>query len=128
MAIAAVFGVASTQYQVGQFSRSGPGMFPLLVSVMLFLIGLVTVVRTRFVAAEPVNYNVKNIVVIILSLCGFALISEHINMVLGIIFMVFFSAIGGKGYSVTRNLNIGAGLVAVAFIFRNLLGLNLPLI
>jgi len=128
MAIAALFGIASNNYQLGQFSRAGPGMFPFLVSCMLFVIGLVTVIRSRYVAREPIDYNVKNIVLIILSLCGFALISQFINMTLGIIFMVFFSALTGKGYSVFRNIKITAGLIAVAFIFRNLLGLNLPLL
>jgi hypothetical protein len=41
--------------------------------------------------------------------------------------MVFFSAIAGTSYSVVRNLKVSAGLIAVAFAFQKLLGLNLPL-
>ena len=41
--------------------------------------------------------------------------------------MVFCSSLAGTSYSVVRNLKISAGLVAMAFAFQKLLGLNLPL-
>ncbi len=57
MAIALLFGLVSQQnYSIGQFSRSGPGLFPLMVSSILFLIGLITVVRSRFVE-RPTTSN-----------------------------------------------------------------------
>jgi len=62
-----------------------------------------------------------------LSLCGFALISEYVNMIAGIIFMVFFASIAASSYSITSNAKVAAGLIAVAFAFQKLLGLNLPL-
>jgi hypothetical protein len=48
-------------------------------------------------------------------------------MILGIVFLVFCSSFAGTSYSITRNLKISAGLIAVAFAFRHLLGLQLPL-
>ena len=128
MAIALTFGLGSLNYQIGHFSRAGPGLFPLLVSCLVFLIGLITVVRSRFVQAEPLSYNMKNIALVLLGLCGFALISEHLNMIAGIVFMVFCSSFAGTSYSVVRNLKISVGLIAVAFAFQYLLGLQLPLI
>lgn len=127
MAIALVFGLGSLNYQLGHFSRSGPGLFPLLVSCLLFLIGLISAVRSHFVKPVPLSYNVKNIAVILLGLCGFALISQHLNMIVGILFLVFCVSFAGTSYSVVRNLKISAGLIVVAFMFRNLLGLQLPL-
>jgi hypothetical protein len=129
MAVALVFGLGSLNYQIGHFSRSGPGLFPLMVSSLLFLIGLITTVRARFVEAVPVSYNLKNIALVLLGLCGFALISQHLNMILGIIFLVFCASFAGTTpYSVLRNAKISAGLIAVAFAFQKLLGLNLPLL
>ena len=62
------------------------------------------------------------------SLCGFAVISEHLNMIAGIVFMVFFESFAGTAsYSVVRNLKISAGLIAVALAFQKLLGFGLPL-
>jgi hypothetical protein len=127
MAISLAFGLVSLRYPMGQFSRAGPGLFPLLVSCLLFLIGLITVVRSRFIERVDLNFNMKNIALILASLCGFALISEHLNMIAGIVFMVFCVSFAGTSYSVMRNLKISAGLIAVALAFQKLLGFNLPL-
>ena len=128
MAIALVFGGVSLNYSIGELSRSGPGLFPLMVSSFLFVIGVLTVVRSHFVEPVPLDYNIKNIALILLSLAGFAVISEHLNMVLGITFLVFCSTFAGTSYSVLRNIKISAGLIAVAFAFQHFLGLNLPLL
>ncbi|WP_092131718.1 tripartite tricarboxylate transporter TctB family protein [Polaromonas sp. YR568] len=127
MAIALIFGGVSLNYTIGELSRSGPGMFPLIVSSFLFVIGVLTLVRSHFVEPVPLDYNVKNIALILLSLIGFAVLSEYVNMILGIIFLVFCSTFAGTSYSVLRNVKISAGLIAVAFGFQHFLGLNLPL-
>src|ERR1700745_4141907 len=123
MAISLAFGLGSLRYPIGQFSRAGPGLFPLLVSSLLFLIGLITVVRSRFVERVHLNFNIRNIGLILLSLGGFAVISAHLNMIVGIVFMVFCASFAGTSYSAVRNLKISAGLIAVAFAFQKLLGL-----
>ena len=127
MAIALLFGLVSRTYGIGEFSRAGPGLFPLTVSCLVFLIGLITVVRARFVTPVPVNYNMKNIALVLTGLCGFALLSSYVNMIVGILFLVFCSSFAATTYSVVRNLKIAAGLIVIAFMFRNLLGLQLPL-
>jgi hypothetical protein len=127
MAIALIFGLGSLNYKIGEFSKAGPGLFPLMVSCLLFLIGLISVVRSHYVKPVPLNYNLKNIAVILLGLCGFALLSQHLNMIAGIVFLVFCVSFAGTSYSVVRNLKISAGLIVVAFMFRYLLGLQLPL-
>lgn len=128
MAIALLFGLASLNYKVGTFGSAGPGLFPLLVSGMVFLIGVLSVVRARFVAPVPLDYNLKNIALVLSGLCGFAFISEHINMIVGIVFLVFCVSFAGTArYSVVRNIKISAALIVVAFMFRYLLGLQLPL-
>ena len=127
MAIALLFGLVSFNYQIGQLSRAGPGLFPLMVSSFLFLIGLIIAVRSYFVERVRMSYNVKNIALVLMSLVGFALLSQYLNMIVGIIFMVFCSSFAGTSYSVARNIKVSAGLIAVAFGFKYLLGLQLPL-
>ncbi|MBS0453540.1 MAG: tripartite tricarboxylate transporter TctB family protein [Proteobacteria bacterium] len=127
MAIALLFGLNSFRYQLGNLGRAGPGLFPLMVAGILFLIGLITVAYSRFSDFEKLDYSVKNIVIILLSFVGFALISQFINMIVAIIFLAFFCTLAGTSYSLMRNLKIAIGLVIVAFGFRDLLGLNLPL-
>ena len=127
IAIALLFGGVGMTYKIGVLSRSGAGMFPVLVSSFLLLIGVLTLVRSYFVPPVPIDYNVKNIVIILIGLVGFALISSHVNMILGIIFLVFCSTFAGTSYSIIRNVKISLGLIAVAFAFKNFLGLSLPL-
>jgi hypothetical protein len=128
VAISLVFGIWSLHYQIGAFSHAGPGLFPLLVSGVLLLIGIATLVRARFVAPVPLTFNLKNVATVIVSLCGFAVISEHVNMIAGIVFMVFCSTYAGTSYSWLRNVKISAGLIAIAFALSRLLGVNLPLL
>jgi len=127
IAVSLAFGLQSLRYPIGQFSHAGPGLFPLMVSSLLLLIGVITVVRSRFEERVGLNFNIRNIALILASLCGFAVISAHLNMIAGIVFLVFCSAFAGTSYSVARNLKVSAGLIAVAFAFHKLLGLNLPL-
>jgi hypothetical protein len=125
--ISMVFGLWSLRYQIGSFSRAGPGLFPLLVSGLLFLIGAITIVRSRFIPRQVLEFNVRNVSIVLVSLVGFALVSEYINMTLGIVFMVFVSTIAGTSYSVVRNIKVCVGLLAIAFAMSKLLGVNLPL-
>jgi hypothetical protein len=128
MVIALAFGLESLRYSIGGFGRPGPGLFPLMVSSLLLLIGLITVARSRFVERVDLQFNTKNIAIILASLCGFAVISQHLNMIAGIVFMVFCASFAGTAkYSVVRNLKIAAGLIAVGLAFQKLLGFNLPL-
>ncbi|MBE7942055.1 MULTISPECIES: tripartite tricarboxylate transporter TctB family protein [Ramlibacter] len=127
LAISLVFGIWSTRYDIGSFSRAGPGLFPLMIACLLGLIGIATVVRARMMAPEAMHFNFKNVALVIGSLCGFALISEHVNMTAGIIFMVFCSTFAGTSYSVVRNIKLCVGLLAIAFAMAKGLGVNLPL-
>jgi len=127
IAIALLFGIFALDYKIGELSRSGAGMFPFMVSCFLLLIGVLSVIRSYFVEPVLLSYNFKNIALILVGLCGFALISQFINMILGIIFMVFVITFAGTSYSVVRNIKISIGLIAIAFAFKNFLGLSLPL-
>ncbi len=128
MAFALIFGVTSLKYQVGTFSRGGPGLFPLMASSALFAIGLITVIASLFTEPVPMSHSIKNISIIMLSLAGCAAISGAVNMVVGIIFLVFCASLAATSYSTLRNLKISGGLIAVAFAFKSFLGLNLPLL
>jgi len=127
-AIALGFGLGALRYSVGTFAHAGPGLFPLMVSVLLLIVALATIVRSRFVKAVPLGFNLKNIGLLLLALCSFALVTRWLhNMIAGIVVMVFIAGIAASGNTWQRNLKIAAGLIAIAFIFQKLLGLSLPL-
>jgi Tripartite tricarboxylate transporter TctB family len=127
VAIGLAFGLGALRYPIGRVERAGPGFFPLMVSAFLFLLGAGMVVRSRFTERVPMVFNYHNIAIIMLSLIGFAVLSHYVNMMLGIVFLVFFSALAGTSYSWTRNILVAAVLIGIAFLFQKGLGLQLPL-
>ncbi len=128
IAVALFFGVQAWTYHLGTLAKAGAGLFPLLVCGAVGLIGLVMLVQARFEQAEPMRFNLKNIVIIMASLIGFVLIAQHLNVILAIVFLVFASSLAGADYSVVRNLKISAVLIGIAAAFHFLLGLSLPLL
>ena len=127
VAISLAFGLTAAGYPVGTFARPGAGLFPIFVSCALGALGVATIIRSRFIDAVPLDFNPRNIGLVLGSLCAFVLVSHFVNMILGIAAMVFIATVAGSTYSVVRNLKVSAGLIAVAFAFQKLLGLNLPL-
>ncbi|URI08522.1 tripartite tricarboxylate transporter TctB family protein [Aquincola tertiaricarbonis] len=127
-AIALAFGGgALLHFPIGTFSRAGAGLFPLMISSLLLLIAVAMLVRARLVPPVPMDFNFRNIALIMASLGGMALASLYLDMAVGIVVMVFISAFAGTTYSIKRNAIVSASLILVAFGFQQLLGLNLPL-
>ena len=126
--VALAFGLGALAYPIGRIERAGPGFFPLMVSSFLLLLGVAMVVRSRFMERKPFEFNVKNISIIMASLAAFALFSAYVNMIAGIIALVFGSSFAGeRAYSIKRNAAISAVLIGIAFVFQQGLGLQLPL-
>lgn len=127
-ALALGFGLGALRYPVRDFAHAGPGLFPLLVSSLLGIVALVTLVRSRFVAPVPLAFNPRNIGLLLAALCSFAIVSKLLhNMVAGIVLMTLIAGFAASTRSWRRDLKIAACLVAIAFGFQKLLGLNLPL-
>lgn len=127
MAIALAFGLGALRYPLGELSRAGPGLFPFMIAAMLAVVALSMIIRSAFVPRAPMDFRVRNIALILGSLCAFALTSHFVNMILGIAVMVFIASLAGEDYSVKRCLKIIAVLVGIALAFQHGLGLQLPL-
>lgn len=126
-AVALFFATEALRLKVGDFSRAGPGLFPLMVSGFLLVLAALTVVQSRFRAPVSLHFSVKNIALIMLGLCGFVVASKYLNMLVGIVLMVFLAGFAATTYSWKRNVQVSIGLIVVAFAFQRLLGLNLRL-
>jgi Tripartite tricarboxylate transporter TctB family len=124
-----LFNFISMSYTNGTLDNPGPGLFPFAVSAALLIIGVIVVIRTWFVEVELIDFKFKNISVISLSLVGFALATEYINMVAGIIVLIAISSSSADpDQTFMRSVKLIIGLTAVAYAFKYLLGLNLPLL
>src|SRR3954468_17756896 len=128
MAIALFFAFNAFKYPVGDLARAGPGLFPLIVSGMLFVLAGFLVVQARFERPIPINFNIKNIALVLLSLLLFVFASKIVSMFLGIALLVFVAGAAGSSYSLKRNTQVTIALIIVAVAFERLLGLNLGLL
>ena len=125
--VALFFAGNALRYPIGTFAHAGPGLFPLMICVPLLMIAGAIIVQARLAAPVPLQFNPRNIALIMASLIGFVLASEYVNVTLGIVVLVFVAGFAANTYSWVRNLKIAVGLLVVAFIFQRFLGLNLRL-
>lgn len=127
-AIALCFGLTALRYPIGSFAHAGAGLFPLLVSSLLLLLGVITLVKAGFEAATPFAFAWRNIGIILLSLLVFVGAAQVASIVLGIVLLVMVSSLAATAYSWKRVLAVSVALIAVALAFQKLLGLNLQVI
>jgi hypothetical protein len=126
--IALIYGFNAMRLPIGDFSQVGPGLFPLLVSGFLLILALLIVGQSMFVDSPALYFNFKNIAIIMVSLCGFVVLSKVLTLLAGIAWLVFVAGLVGRSYSWMRNLQITAALALIALAFQKLLGFNLRLI
>jgi len=126
--IAAAYALTALRLPIGDFSQVGPGLFPLLVSGLLLVVALLIIAQSFFAGSPPLYLNFKNIAVIMVSLGGFAVLSKFLDMLAGIVWLVFVAGLASKSYSWMRNLKIATVLALIALAFEKLLGFNLRLI
>jgi len=127
IAIALIFGIGSLRYQVGTLAHAGPGLFPFGVSCFIGLLGLLMVVRSRLIPPIPMDTRIKNAILVLISLGGFAFVTDKLDMTFGILFLIFTCTLASRPYKWRRNIIIALVLLAIAYAFQKLLGLNLPL-
>uniref|UniRef100_A0A9E8CJP7 Tripartite tricarboxylate transporter TctB family protein n=1 Tax=Bosea sp. NBC_00436 TaxID=2969620 RepID=A0A9E8CJP7_9HYPH len=128
IAVALAFGIGALRYNLGTLAKAGPGLFPFTVSLVLGAMGLISLFRAKLVDPVPMSFPLKGISVILLSFFGFAAVSQYVNMIAGIVFLVFMSSLAGSTISISRNVKISVGLIILAVLLKNLFNLNLPLI
>jgi Tripartite tricarboxylate transporter TctB family len=126
-AVALLFLFQAPRYTIGCLSRPGPGLFPIMVSSVLLIIGIAIIVRSHFSAAVPLDFRVRNIALIAASLVSFALVSEHVNMLAGIAVMATIASLASDDFSIPRTAAIIVGLCLVAVAMQKGLGVQLPL-
>lgn len=125
--VALFFGVQAYQLPFGSLGAAGPGLFPLLVSGLVLLIAFAVVLRSRFLAPEPLDFRFKNIAIVAVSIVLFAVFSEHVNMLAGVFALVLVSAMASEKYHLLRNLTVAGCLALVALLMQLGLGFQLPL-
>lgn len=125
--LALCFGLGSFRYSIGSLSETGPGLFPLLISCLLFAVASMMIIRALYEAPVRLQIQLRGISFVLAGLIGFVLASKVLGMLAGIVILVFVAALADATYSWKRNIQVSIALIAVAFAFQSLLGLNLGL-
>ena len=126
-AVALLFLSQAPYYPIGSLNKPGPGLFPIIIAGILLVIGITIIVRSHFSEAVPLDFRVRNIVLIATSLVGFALVSEYANMLAGIVVMVVTASLASDAFSIPRTATITVVLCLVALTMKKLFGVQLPL-
>ena len=126
-AVALLFLVQAPRYTIGNLTRPGPGLFPVLVAGILIAIAIIMFVRSRFLEPVPFDFHFRNIALIASALIAFALISQFVNMLLAIIVMTTMASYASEDFSIPRTATIAGALCLMAFAMKKLLGVQLPL-
>jgi hypothetical protein len=126
-AVALLFLVQAPHYNIGNLTRPGPGLFPIIVAGLLLFIAVVMVLRSQFIEAVPLDARVRNIALIAGSLISFALVSEFVNMLAGIAVMTSIACFASEDFSIPRTGVIIVALCLIAVAMWKGLGVQLPL-
>jgi len=126
-AVSLFFLLQAPKLTLGNLSRPGPGLFPVMVASLLLVIAIVIVVRSRFIEAVPLDFHFRNIALVAASLLCFAVISEYVNMLAGIAVMATMVSLASEDFSIPRAATIAGALCLIAFAMKKFLGVQLPL-
>jgi len=127
IAVALSFSIGSLRYSIGTFAHAGPGLFPLVISTIVLLLGVISLIQSRYEDPVQMTFALRGFAIILTSFCGFAAVSYFIGMAAGIVFMVFCASLAGSSFSWSRSLKIAAALLVVALLMNKVLNLDLPL-
>lgn len=115
-------------YPMGDIARMGPGMFPVMMGVILFLIAVAIIVVSLVQASEPVAINVRSASVILLGLAVFAILVDPFGVVPAMMALLLISSVAVPGRRPVGTVLFSLVVTAcVVFIFSFLLSINLKL-
>jgi hypothetical protein len=129
---AALFGlIAGSDYSVGRAGQMGPGYFPIILSSLLLMFGVVTLVRAFIVPGESVSkFALKPALLIVGSVVVFALLVERAGFAIAMLASVLMSASASREFRFEGLATLGliTFITAAALLFVEALGVPMPLV
>jgi hypothetical protein len=117
-------------YPMGTALKMGPAYFPSILSVLLVLIGIISVIRSLTKPGTPVGkFAFKGLLLVIVSTLLFGLLIRGAGLIIALPLLVIISAYGSMYFRWSSALAMAAGLtVFCLLIFLKGLGVPLPLL
>ena len=124
------FGIGAMTYSMGSGARPGPGYFPLILSVMLAILGLVVLFRSLTIETadgDPVGKIAwKPLVTIVVSITVFAIILPRLGLFLAIPILIGMVSFAGDEFH-WKGVLISAVVLTIFSWLIFIVGLNLTL-
>ncbi|MFN4329038.1 MAG: tripartite tricarboxylate transporter TctB family protein [Limnobacter sp.] len=117
-------------YEMGTAIKMGPGYFPIVLSGLLMLIGVLAIGRSFIKEGEPLDgLAVKKILYVTASVVAFALLVEGAGLFIAVLALFVISAAASRFFDWKFSLIVGAGAgVFCCLVFVKGLGIPLPII
>ena len=127
--IAVVFGIEGWRYGLGEGAQAGPGFFPVVLSVMTGVFGILAIIvglrKRTHEADEPISW--RGIVLICASLALFAAAARVLGLVPIVFVCTVLAALASTKNSVLAAILMGAVMSALCYlIFAVGLSISLP--
>jgi hypothetical protein len=119
---------AYVHYPVGQISRMGPGMFPVMLGSALVLVALAIVGQATKRHSKTLEVNVRSAFTVLLGLAAFALMVDPFGIVPGLVALMLISSLAVTGRRPIPTLLFSIVVTAgIVLIFVYVMKLNLHL-
>jgi hypothetical protein len=119
--------IIGSNYSLGSAARMGPGYFPRILGILLFVLGAALSLRALKIKGDPLpRWYWRPILIVLGSVVAFGLLVTHLGLVFSTIGLIFVSSAASREFRPKEALISGVLLAALAvgvFIF----GLNLKL-
>jgi putative tricarboxylic transport membrane protein len=115
---------------MGTALKMGPAYFPTVLSVLLILIGIISLVRSFIRPGTPIGrYAFKGLLLVTASTILFGIIIRGAGLVIALPLLVLVSSYASKQFRWKHSLAMSVGLTAFCIlIFLEGLGLPLPIL
>jgi len=116
-------------YPFGSAARMGPGYFPILISGLLVILGLVILLRGLAVEGRKLaNFHFKPLLLVLSSIVLFGSALEKLGLMVSIFILVVLASLGGRQFR-SREVFFLAGILAAGsfLVFSYGLGLQIPI-
>jgi hypothetical protein len=122
--------IIARDYQMGTALKMGPGYFPTILSVLLVLVGTISLIRSFARQGSPVDrFTVKGLVVVLGATVLFGLLLRGGGLIVALPVLVVGSAAASSRFRWRQSLLLGAGLtLACTLIFLKGLGVPIPMV
>jgi hypothetical protein len=122
--------ILSRDYDMGTAVKMGPAYFPTILSILLMVIGIISVLRSFFKSGSPIGVVAwKGLVLIIVSTLLFGMIVRGAGLLIALPLLVILSASASARFSWKISLAEAAGITIFCIvIFLKGLGVPLPIL